>query len=327
MNTESIIALLGRKSTDDALEQLFKGLGVRRRPELDEDEEEICAWIPVRRRGIEFGFEDEGHFKALNRQIGMGPLLFTQVIFYNEREDILPYQGELPHSLNFKDNREAARQKLRKYDSVRRSYIRDVWELPEYRIIVDFADDAQKISCIICQLRRYPSPPQTEPKPPLPTINELLDLFGVGPNDPKFLSTFDPCGISEHKDELIDDWEADFRDEYGFEIRFDETKCGDKKARKKLGMTSVSFYADRAFDARGWEGELPFNLKFDDDQNTMFAKTAEKPIKHHDGLTDGYAIWHFERFSLKILYSNMENRIFRVTLIAPWYLEEVEEDD
>lgn len=325
MKPEQILSLLGKKSTAKEVEALFKAFNIKRRPELDEDDvenEEICAWIPVRKLGIEFGFEDEGHFKALDRPLGNGPLLFTQVIFYNEREDILPWQGELPHSLSFQDSRTDTQRKLQHYNHLRRSYIRDVWDLPEYRLIVDYDKEKHTIGSAICQLPRRPSLKRKEPSPQPPTIDELTKLIGVAPDSKVFLSTFASFQIKDYQDELRDNWEADLRYEYGIEILFDKYFG---KSKKKIGLTTFIFYADRAFDARGWEGELPLALSFDDDQNTLFKKMGVKPFIHADDFTTGYAVWKHEKFIIKVIYSNMENRIFQISMLAPGYTKPFED--
>ena len=71
-------------------------------------------WLPNGSLGIEFGFEDEAHFLALNPRLrGSRSLILTQIYFYGTFPGISPYQGELPFGLFLSDNRSQVRQKLR----------------------------------------------------------------------------------------------------------------------------------------------------------------------------------------------------------------------
>ena len=140
MDANQLLALLGRRADDAAVEEVFVALRTRRRPELDpEDRDSIDDWVLVRKKGVELGFTDEAYFhvgeKWQRRRQGTG-LLLHQVYFYNKHDDIADFAGSLPFGLTWSDTRKDVRRKLGKYNSTRRSYRTDTWELPEFRMIV-----------------------------------------------------------------------------------------------------------------------------------------------------------------------------------------------
>jgi hypothetical protein len=79
----------------------------------------------------------------------------------------------------------------------------------------------------------------------------------------------------------------------------------------------VTFYSSRDLDARQWSGALPFGLTFDDTQQQVLDKVRAVPEKHSDQTLIGFARWRFPEFTLTVMYSNVENRVLRVTLEAP----------
>jgi hypothetical protein len=64
---------------------------------------------------------------------------------------------------------------------------------------------------------------------------------------------------------------------------------------------------------------LPFDLDFDDSQSTMLAKVGVRPAVHEDADLQGFALWHFPHFSLHVQYSNLENVLYRITIMQPGY--------
>jgi hypothetical protein len=321
----SILDALGKSADDPALKCLLQAFGVKRKPELDEDDEEaVTDWLPVQKAGIEFGFMTKG---ALKGDIGpskyAGPLILHKIIFYCSFEGMESYRGELPHGIVKMDSRREVVNKLTRYEPARRAYIRDVWELQEHRLIVTYTEGEKSVSSVICTLRPYPYSRMMPDVPPLPSMEQIIGAFGSPARSEPMSTLFGPFHIEKHKDEIFEEYEADFRLDYGFELYFcPGTDIGLKQ--KRLVFAGLKFYRDRDLDARGWPGELPFGLLFDDDPNTMLRKVSVKPVEHKDDNLDGDALWHFERFSLHVYYSNLENCLYRVMVLAPGYWQSLD---
>jgi len=305
--------------------RLLQEFGVRREPELDEDDEEaVTDWLPVRTAGIEFGFMARG---ALHGNIGRskhsGSLILHQLIFYCAFEGMESYRGELPHGIVKTDSRREVVNKLAQFESARRAYIRDVWELTDYRLIVTYTEGETAVSSVICKLRPYPYRRKLPDVPILPSMEQIIGAFGSPARSKHLSELFGPFQLEKHREEIFEDYEADFRLDYGFELYFcPGTDIG--LEQKRLVFAGVKFYRDRDLDARGWPGELPFGMRFDDDPNTMLRKAGVKPVEHRDEYLDGAALWHFERFSLHVYYSTLENCLYRVMVMAPGYWQSLD---
>ena len=90
-----------------------------------------------------------------------------------------------------------------------------------------------------------------------------------------------------------------------------------------LAFAGVTYYASREYDAVEWAGLLPFGLKFMDSQGEVLHKVGVPPSTQEESARERYltgqATWHFDDVSLAIKYSNIENRVLRVSLMDPGY--------
>lgn len=115
---------------------------------------------------------------------------------------------------------------------------------------------------------------------------------------------------------------ADLRLSHGIEFGFApgrEVARSDPKFPGALALASVTYYAGRVLDALEWVGPLPFGVAFTDSQSALAAKLGCPPDVREDEERTGFVIWHFQHFSLQVEYSTIENRLMRITLIAPGY--------
>ena len=80
---QSLLDALGKPADDPAVKSLMQDFGVKRAPELDEDDEEaVTDWLPVRNSGIEFGFMMMGALKGnIGRSKYSGPLILHRSSF------------------------------------------------------------------------------------------------------------------------------------------------------------------------------------------------------------------------------------------------------
>lgn len=315
--SDRMIELLGRASGDPAVSSLLDAHGLRWRPALPADElERFTDWFAIAEQGIEFGFMDEAYLKAyepaLRRRL---PLIFHEAIFYGRHPRMKPYIGDLPYALDFSLDRATVQRNFQGSGWPVRSYRRDVWELPESRLIVSYADGDACIADVICCLRETPWPPRGEPLPPHPPIAVIAALLGQVVDGDAFRQAFFPLGVAYELERMESDLVIDMRWEFGFDIHIGAppTEPGQPPSSKGV-FDSITFYRDRDLDARGWAGELPFGLSFDDTPAQALTKVPGKPLEHSDQHLSGSALWRFEGCSLHLIYSTLDNLVYRVTL-------------
>lgn len=115
--------------------------------------------------------------------------------------------------------------------------------------------------------------------------------------------------------------QLDLRESLGASLTFVKSKTGPL-------LHSITFHRNRDQESRGWEGQLPLNLDFEDSPKTLFSKISATPASKGNSKLTGYAVWHFKDYTLHVLYSNIDNRLIRVNLTTPgtWKCVEDYED-
>ncbi len=325
INAEALLDYLGlgveEKKVQHALAEYARGV----QPELDPDEDEnYIDWVTINELGLEFGFEDEAYVKCWDDdKRRTGRLILTQLYFYGDTPKTQPFPGTLPFGLSFNDTRQIVRQKLAAYESSRRSYVRDYWRLPKFDLVVAYQNDSHYLQSIFCFVP--PSPRKNnELNNVFFTPAQFIELFGLKWSSEKLRRELSVYEIEKHMADIRTEHGADLRFTHGIELYFTESKHikgADKRSPKSLAFSSVIYFAERESDACQWQGPLPFDLTFIDDQATMNKKINSAPAKHYDEDFSGFSLWHFETFSLSVVYSNIENRILRVTLMAPGFAD------
>lgn len=310
IDADEVLCLFGRSATDPDVEALFARLSTFNRPELsDDDEFNYHDWVLVRLKGVELGFSDsEYHAAAAFYRWGAGHLILTQAYFYAGFDDVRPYQGKLPHGLSFSDGRESVRLKLADAESTRRSYRTDTWDLKGYRLNVTYTDDDTGIDRIACLF--LPSPIQSNLAVEPPTLSQMAQAFG-DPLKHDSVRRLWPQGWDDESLSLADDdGDLDLTESYGVTVTY-------TGARGKRKLRSFALHTNRDSDSAGWRGELPAQLQLEDSPKRLFAKMKDPPAVQHDEELTGYAVWHLPEYTVHVLYSNLYNRLLRVTLIAP----------
>jgi hypothetical protein len=319
MNAVQLIALLGRPATDPSVEQALDHFKIRRRPEVELDEENPDGpvvrsqdWLKNRRAGVEFGFEEEaslsGHPVSKN---GPYTMLLSQLYFYAEHPEVQPYVDELPFDLARRDNRQQARHKLVRFEPTRRSWVRDTWEVPECQLVVSYVDDGARIGFVLCALRVPPTPDEDDVTI-LPVLKDLLSVLGRRMDDPLLRKVVRPLGIDKYLQNRGDTVIALMRKEFGVELHF-----GGVKSMDAIALTNIFLFRDREEEARAWKGALPQGLAFDDSPEVMFRKMAQAPVDKTEEDFVGYALWHLPDFSLQIKYSTMYNWLLKLRIAGP----------
>lgn len=311
MKANEIIEHFHCVATADVIENIFKQLETYNRPQLPEDEEYVYHdWVLVRRKGIELGFTDSEYQTAAARfRWGHGELLLTQAYFYSGLNDIQQFTGELPYGLNFADSKDVVRAKLIAFDASRHSYTNDTWDVDGYRLSLTYKNDGQSIDRIACRVLAAPIPSIDHLI--YPSLASISTAFGDSIRSAEFAALWGDQLDDEKLLEAIEDGEIDFTQSYGATLGF----AGDGKATSVF--RSITLHRNRDRESAGWGGELPLGLEFNDSPEVLFTKITEPPIQHADSTLTGHAVWHFIDYTLHVLYSNLDNSLLRIKLIAP----------
>lgn len=325
MRTEDLVALLGRHHTDSLVEAALVQYGVRNLPavEIDEDDSdgpvvETQSWVKNSRAGIEFGFDDEAAWLGLDEtEYGRRPMVLTQLYFYGQHQGVRPYQGELPLGLRLSDDRGTVRRKMSPYEATRHSHLRDTWDTPAYRITVGYAEGERCIDVLLYSLREPPLSPLPYGLAPVPSVKSLVALFGSPLDDPALKQALEPLGLKNRIDDIRDSGEADFSNPYGLIINFSAPQDRTARNANDTLLSSITFLRERELGGRCWPGALPCGLNFEDSPEMAVGKLGRPPDLQDDEDFSGTATWNEAEFTLYIFYSSIENRIFRVGLIAP----------
>jgi len=318
--------LLGRRWGDPIIEQALRARGVRRTPSLDEDA--VVDWLTVRQHGFELCFEDAEHFAGRRRsgECDGGELLVTAVIFYNERHDMRRHRGALPVGLSWHQDRDTTRMLLNRSGWACTRYRRDVYESDGIRLIVAPRPGSEDIESIVLKMVHPPrSAVEDRPSKPCPSLDEFASAFGYTIAGAPFLALFDAGDIRDRLDELRLERTISFTEDGGHELYFQRAQALRTRQPGQAGLVfaGIQFHRHRDQGARQWAGELPFGLQFDDSPNDLFKKVPTLPAQCRESTLTGFAVWHFERFSLHVFYSTFENCIIRVFVMAPGFWESI----
>ncbi|MHA7116289.1 hypothetical protein ACX0KM_19355 [Pseudomonas promysalinigenes] len=310
MNASDLTSLFGVASDDERIIQLFEKLSTLRRPrQPDRANYEYYDWVLVRKLGLELGFVDEEYQAATERfRWGHGKLLLAQAYFYSGNDEIRKYSGNLPKGLRFSDTREQANTKLSKFESTRRSYLNDTWDLDDYRITVSYKANDQAIDKLVCRL--IPAPIKQTIQATPPALEKIYNSFGQNINNREFRDLW-PTSLADQDHEISENpTKLDLRESLGASLTFINSKTG-------LLFHSITLHRNRDQESQGWKGQLPLNLDFEDSPLTLFSKISAPPASQGNSNLTGHAVWHFNDYTLHVLYSNIDNRLIRVNLITP----------
>jgi len=310
MNSADFISLFGTSATDHKMTAIFSALNTLRRPELPDDNPyPYHDWLLVRRKGVELGFADSEYQHGSDHfRWGHGKLLLTQAYFYSGFDDIRPFTGTLPYSLTFADSRTIARSKLGAFESSRHSYLNDTWDVEGYRLSVTYTEDGASIDRMACRVLATPLTHKQHVV--FPDLKTITNAFGTTITSPEFLKLWASALSDEDYEEAQQDGEIDLLQTYGAMLAFAPSRSGPV-------LRSITLHRNRDMESVGWGGSLPNNLDFEDSPEALFKKIDAPTIQQSDSGLTGHAVWHFDDYTIHVLYSNLDNRLLRVKLIAP----------
>jgi hypothetical protein len=323
---DELVGLLGAASDDPRVVDALREFAIRWPPRLEEheppDEPDWYVWRPGSAKGFEFGFLDEAYLRARDpSKRGASRLVLNSVCFYGQHDGVRPYAGELPFGLSLSDSRAAVRAKLTGVEVEPRVHVRDVWDTAKHRIVVQHDVGTGALDNILVGLRLDPWPPLVEDPPPkIPTIDEVVAMFGQPWHSPEMRRLFFPLGLDACGPDVATRRYADLRVKRGVELYFflDPARDDDNPIKDKGALfSSAKFYRARHEDARAWAGDLPSGLEFDIACPEIVRRVGRPPDVTRDGPLSGSVLWHLPSFTLHVFYDNVDNVIFCASLFQP----------
>ncbi|MBB3195361.1 hypothetical protein [Roseateles terrae] len=311
LNSERLLSYLGLSSEMLEDKLLWSELNTLDRPRHPESGEiSYYDWVLVRRKGLELGFVDsEYNAGAARFRWGHGHMTLAQLYLYSGHADVQRFHGAMPFGLRWEDGRTQARAHLSEFESSRHSHLTDAWDVPGYRLTVVYSDDGTSIVRVVC--RRLPDPLDPTTAMPPPPLQDLLQALGESVANPSFASIW-PLGSwsRQHTAEARDEGEVDLNPACGLTLKTESDGIDPV-------LRSVTFHRNRDQEGSGWRGELPAGLAFEDSPEQLFHKLNIAPLQQADTALTGYGVWDLPDFTLHVLYSNVDNRLIRVKVLAP----------
>jgi hypothetical protein len=319
MNANAIIRRFGEPASADDVETMFDTLRTYQRPTPSEDRRSFYDWVLIRRQGVELGFADSEYHTGVDRfRWGNGELLLTQAYFYAGFDDVQGFTGELPFGLTFADDRDTARAKLAVYEATRHSYRSDAWDVDGYRLTVTYVGGGTSIDRIACRVLASPIPPTVGVD--YPEIGALTEAFGHTTHAREFGALWSSALADDDYRDARDDGEMDLTRNYGATLHFAESSSGPV-------FRAITLHRNRDMESVGWSGALPQGLAFEDSPEVLFKKISAPPVQHADLTLTGHAVWHLPHYTMHVLYSNVDNRLLRIKMIAPGTWKCIEDCD
>lgn len=329
MPVQELLKLLGRPTTDPRVEAALVHYEIEERPsvkiDLDDADGPVVdtqAWVKNASFGIEFGFDDQAAWNGWDEtQYGRRDMLLTQIYMYGNHPGVERYPEPLPFGLEFADNRRQARDRLSAYEGTLRSHVRDTWEASGACITVSYTDDEAAIAFVLCAAVEPPLPPLSYALAPVPEVETLVGLLGRQLDDPALRIALRPLGLEDRVSDVTESGEAALLNPYGLTLGFSIPRDRSGRNRRQLVLSRVLLVSERELGGREWPGDLPRAMTFADSPEMAVRKMGRAPDEQEDDDFTGYAIWHEPDASVHVLYNAMENRLARVSLIAPGYWE------
>jgi hypothetical protein len=295
-------------------------------PELDpHDESVLVDWVTVNEIGLELGFQDEAYVRAFDPgERRRGPLLLTQLYFYGDTAKTAPFPYPLPLELDFADDRAAVRRKLAAHNKLLRPYVRDAWHLPEFNLTIAYRAGDGRLESVLCYLPPTPWPTPADELELVASFSpeEFCALFGARWSSARLRERLAALGYASALADARSEHNADLRMSHGIEFGFAPARHvpgSDPEFPDTLALASVTYYGPRVYDAVAWAGSMPMGLAFGDSQDQIVARIGRRPDERSDFDRFGFGLWHFGHYSLRAEYSNIENQLLRVTMMAPGY--------
>jgi hypothetical protein len=303
-------------------------------PQLDElDEEELAKAVQDRRlslinaeHGLYLFFTDQhSYWERYGAPKVTGDLILCRIsALLNFHPQYACYTGAMPWSITAQSNFDeivaqagapAATWPLRDGRPIKAR-----WNAEGYHIDVSGSDSGNSIKLVSLHPKRI-AEFSDRLQIPLPKPAQMVQWFGKSVDELAVEAALSPFSLMERGEEIGYYGEADCSAEFGMELYFKPASDFPEEYALSLPaptlcLSGVRYRADLDFTSNGYQGELPWGLTMDDPPAVVRDKAPGPSVWHQFDVRDGAERWSSERCDTHILYSFLDDHIYRVTLLA-----------
>lgn len=146
-------------------------------------------------------------------------------------------------------------------------------------------------------------------------------LLGQPWNDARLRQALDAADLDYELADAANDGELSLVEQAGFELYF----SADVEDPERLVFSGVRFVRIGDLRSVGYEGEMPFGLRFWDTVAGAIGRVGREPDFREADEEDRceYLHWNLQPFRLHVLFDNDDGLVARVALLAPapYYLD------
>jgi hypothetical protein len=335
--------ILGKKADDPVVDTLLTDLGTLHRPYIgDEETWEIdpsgrpYSWVKVLGKGLEFTYCDSAYYEARpDSERLSGDFTLTSIGYYlpSRWNDFKAPAQDLPMGLSFSDNRQRARAKLAEFESSRRSFHRDWWNLGWAELSVQFEPGDRGINRIALSSPLKPWPAQGRVVLNI-SPEDWVSLLGRKSDDPEVGAAFEPLDLrlAFVREPWAKEVSLNFQEKCGLVTTFvtsDRVQVHRENQpvpdQRDQFLALAAFHRERDEDiTRQWEGALPFKIGFDDSPEVAYAKVGRAADERSEAPDNPWdfsaaAFWHFDDYVLRIFCDTVRNCVRQVSIIDRKY--------
>ncbi|MFM9924881.1 hypothetical protein VLK31_17950 [Variovorax sp. H27-G14] len=272
--------------------------------------------------GLYLFFTDAESYEARYGQpCSRGSLILSRVsLMVNFNLQWSPYAGVLPLSLRADDMAGDVLQQLGSPAEMWRVGLKVAkarWSLERAEVDASFETGTGRLRLVTM------TPPRVQPvlAAAVPSPEQFARQFGRPLAELQGEAQFDIFSLGRKAREIAEYGEADYSDQLGIELYFKPgAEMSDfipTAARSSQPcLSGVRYRADLDFQSSGYAGALPWGLQMSDTLHVVAAKAAVQPLKEVLDDDDGYQLWRTDLCDVHVLHSFLEDRIYRVTLLA-----------
>jgi hypothetical protein len=272
--------------------------------------------------GIYLFFTDADHYEArYGPPRSQGSLILSRVtLMLHFNSQWSPYAGALPLSFRADEMVGDVLQRLGSPAEMWRVGLKVSkarWPLADAEVDASFEQGTGRLKLVTL------TPPRVTPvlASAVPSPEQFAEHFGRPLDELRGDARFDIFSLGKKAREIAEYGEADYSEQLGMELYF---KPGADMAdfipeaprTRQPCLSGVRYRADLDFQSSGYAGPLPWGLQMSDPLDVATAKAAGQLVRQVLDEDDGYQLWRTDLCDVHVLHSFLEDRIYRVTLLA-----------
>jgi hypothetical protein len=323
------LKIIGHSFNSESVQSLMNGWA-----QLDWMDDEDLKKAEVSRRlsisnresGIYLFFTDlESYWQRYGAPKQSGSLILSRLtLVLDFHEDFKPYAGALPWGISPDTSYEEVVSKLgqpqKDWPLKSGAVVKARWQVEGHNIDISFSNQTGRIRLIAlspAQLTQFAG----RETPSLPSPAELSKYLGQSSDELTKFPVMQCFKLSERLAEINTYGEADYSKELGLELYFKPSEEFPEEyslsvPSGQLCLSGMRYRRDLDFQSNGYLGELPWGLSFDDPPALVQQKAPGASIHQNFDRDDGSERWSTQACDIHVLYSFLDDSVYRVTLLA-----------